>query len=76
MATPDTTSTTRVGRKEVWRKNPVKFANTGLGVKPWRKQEEILDAIARYNYVAVRSCNGSGKTFTAALATLWWLMTR
>ena len=53
--------------------NPVRFANTALGVNPWRKQQEILTAIAKHNYVAVRSCNGSGKTFTAALATLWWL---
>ena len=56
-----------------WRENPVLFVRDYLGVRPWRKQEEILNAIAEHNYVAVRSCNGSGKTFTAALATIWWL---
>ena len=56
-----------------WRENPVLFVREHLGVRPWRKQEEILNAIAEHNYVAVRSCNGSGKTFTAALATIWWL---
>lgn len=75
MARPDTAPAPRASQEKLWIQNPVKFANAGLGVKPWRKQEEILNAIARYNYVAVRSCNGSGKTFTAALATLWWLMT-
>ena len=76
MATPNPASTPRADQERLWFNNPVRFADVGLGVKPWRKQEEILNAIARYNYVAVRSCNGSGKTFTAALATLWWLMTR
>ena len=56
-----------------WRKDPVLFVRDQLGVKTWRKQEEILNTIAEHNYVAVRSCNGSGKTFTAALATIWWL---
>ena len=76
MATPNPASTPRADQERLWFNNPVRFTDVGLGVKPWRKQEEILNAIARYNYVAVRSCNGSGKTFTAALATLWWLMTR
>ena len=56
------------------KKNPLWFATHRLGVKPWKKQAEILNALAKNNHVAVRSCNGSGKTFTAALATLWWLM--
>ena len=45
-----------------------------LGAKPWKKQEEILDAVRDNTRVAVRSCNGSGKTFIAAHAVLWWLM--
>ncbi len=75
MATPDTASAPRASDEKFWSTHPVKFASVGLGVKPWSKQREILNALARHNYVAVRSCNGSGKTFTAALATLWWLMT-
>ena len=60
--------------RKIWANNPVRFAKYGLGVHPWNKQREILDALAFNQYVAVRSCNGSGKTFTAALATIWWLM--
>ena len=56
------------------RTNPVTFATKVLGVRPWDKQAEILNAIAANRSVAVRSCNGAGKTFTAAVAILWWLM--
>ena len=56
------------------RTDPINFACNILGVKPWDKQQQILDAIALNRYVAVRSCNGAGKTFTAAITILWWLM--
>ena len=56
------------------RTDPINFACNILGVKPWDKQQQILDAIAHNRSVAVRSCNGAGKTFTAAVAILWWLM--
>ncbi len=45
-----------------------------LKAEPWSKQEEILDAVRDYSRVAVRSCNGSGKTYIAAHAVLWWLV--
>ena len=53
---------------------PVWFATEVLGANPWQKQKDILNALRNNDFVAVRSCNGSGKTYTAALATLWWLM--
>ena len=56
------------------RKHPVDFALNTLRVKPWHKQRQILEAIAEKRSVAVRSCNGAGKTFTAAVVILWWLM--
>ena len=56
------------------RADAVWFATHGLGQKPWSKQREILKAIQTHRLVAVRSCNGSGKTYAAALATIWWLM--
>ena len=56
------------------RTDPIYFACNILGVKPWDKQRHILDAIAHNRSVAVRSCNGAGKTFTAAVTILWWLM--
>ena len=54
--------------------NPVWFATDYLGAKPWKKQRDILEALVSHNFVAVRSCNGSGKTYTAAIAALWWLV--
>ena len=56
------------------RTDPINFACNILGVKPWDKQRHILDAIAHNRSVAVRSCNGAGKTFTAAVTILWWFM--
>ena len=54
--------------------DPVEFAQRWLGAKPWTKQRQILRALRDNRQVAVRSCNASGKTYTAALATIWWLM--
>ena len=55
-------------------KDPVAFVEHWLGEKPWAKQRKILKALKDNRQVAVRSCNASGKTYTAALATIWWLM--
>ncbi len=55
-------------------KDPVDFVRVFLNEKPWQKQRQILNALRDHNRVAVRSCNASGKTYTAALATIWWLM--
>ena len=62
------------GRQSTYAKKPVNFAQHVLQVRPWQKQQDILNAVANHRKVAVRSCNGAGKTFTAAIATLWWLM--
>ena len=56
------------------RTRPVWLVNKHLGANPWQKQKDILNALRDHEFVAVRSCNSSGKTFTAALATIWWLM--
>nr|BDD48183.1 hypothetical protein 8 [Desulfobacterales bacterium] len=53
---------------------PARFLERKLGISLWRKQAEILAAVRDHRRVAVRSCNGSGKTFTAACAVIWWLM--
>ena len=39
----------------------------------WWKQEDVLDAVMRERRVAVKSGNGLGKDFTAAVAVLWYL---
>ncbi|MXZ91632.1 MAG: hypothetical protein F4Z05_09185, partial [Chloroflexi bacterium] len=53
--------------------NPVEFAREVLGVTLWSKQEEVLRAVMAERRVAVKSGNGLGKDFTAAVALLWYL---
>ncbi len=45
-----------------------------LGGTLWEMQERVLEAVRDHTRVAVRSCNGSGKTYAAAYTVLWWLM--
>ena len=52
---------------------PVDFAREVLRVKLWSKQEEVLNAIPGNRRVAVKSGNGLGKGFCAAVAVLWFL---
>jgi len=46
---------------------------TSLGVNVWSKQEEVLEALGDHRRVAVKSDNGLGKGFSAAVAILWFL---
>ena len=57
-----------------WRENPNSLIEHQLGLKLWSKQREIIEALSKERRVAVRSCNGSGKTYTAAAVAIWWLM--
>ena len=59
--------------RDKWQRDPVGFVVDQLKAEPWEKQEEILEAVRDNPRVAVRSCNGSGKTYIAAHAVLWWL---
>jgi phage terminase large subunit len=54
-------------------KDPSTFARTMLGHTVWPRQHEILQSVAKFPKTAVKACHASGKTFTAAEATLWWL---
>lgn len=60
--------------RSAWAADPVRFASEKLGASPWSKQSEIIEAVRDNVRVAVRSCNGSGKTYIAAHVVLWWLM--
>ena len=60
-------------QRQYYRTNPVQFCIDILGIHPWSKQQEILKAVKNHRRIAVRSCNGAGKTFTAALTVLWWM---
>lgn len=52
---------------------PIWFVNNVLSRNTWEKEEEILNAVRDYPEVSVKSCNGSGKTYTAAGLVHWWL---
>jgi hypothetical protein len=54
-------------------RDPVLFANQFLGVSLWDREAEILQSIKDHRRTAVKACHGVGKTFTLAIATLWWL---
>lgn len=55
------------------RGSPVFFTEKILGKKLWSKQADVLFALRDNPRTAVRSCHGVGKTYTAALAALWFL---
>ena len=56
--------------------SPVAFAREVLGVELWHKQVEALTALTEHRRVAVKSGNGLGKGFCAAVAVLWFIHTR
>ena len=53
--------------------SPLDFARDVLGVTLWSKQEEVLSALPLHQRIAVKSGNGLGKGFCAAVAVLWFL---
>jgi Terminase-like family. len=55
-----------------YRDRPVEFCREILGVEPWSKQIEILDAIRDHPRVAVRSGHKIGKSNTASATALWF----
>lgn len=54
-------------------RDPVLFASHVLGVDLWAREIEILQSIKNQHRTAIKACHGVGKTFTLAVATLWWL---
>ena len=63
-------------QKEFVRKivsGPALFATHILGVSLWDHEAEILQSIKASRRTAVKACHGVGKTFTLAMAALWWL---
>lgn len=57
---------------ELYRKEPVRFANEVLGVDPWSRQIELIEAVRDHRRVAVRSCNKAGKSEGCAMVALWF----
>src|SRR5580692_3892018 len=54
--------------------DPVHFAGGILKSNLWRKQRDIMRAVATKPLVAVKACHASGKTYQAARLALWWLL--
>ena len=52
---------------------PLTFARDVLQVRLWDKQQQVLAALAAHRRVAVKSGNGLGKGFCAAVAVLWFI---
>src|ERR1700687_3810758 len=54
-------------------KDPVLFAVHVLGIDIWPREVEILRSTAKNRRTALKACHSVGKTFTLAVAALWWL---
>jgi hypothetical protein len=59
-----------------WRHSPTLFAREVLGIEPWTRQAEILQAVDAHPAVAVRSGHKVGKSTSAAIIAWWWMATR
>jgi hypothetical protein len=58
-----------------WRDDPALYAEERLKTALWSKQQEIMEALKVHRRVAVKSCNGAGKTYLAATAIVHHLDT-
>lgn len=56
-------------------RDPETWAKDKLGVVYWSKQREIASAVVENRRVAVKSCHGAGKSFTAGTLAAWWIDT-
>jgi phage terminase large subunit len=54
-------------------RDPVLFASHVLGLDLWPREAEILRSIKTQRRTAIKACHSVGKTFTLAVAALWWL---
>jgi hypothetical protein len=54
-------------------RDPVRFASHMIGATLWEREIEILQSIKRNRRTAIKAAHGVGKTYTLALAALWWL---
>lgn len=55
-----------------FRDDPVAFARQILGVEPWSKQIEILEAVRDHSAVAITSGHKTGKSASASILALWF----
>lgn len=55
-----------------YRHDPVGFCREVLGVEPWRRQCDVLNAVLHHDRVAVKSGRRVSKSHTIAALALWW----
>lgn len=56
----------------IYRDHPVRFSREILGVEPWHKQVEILEAVRDHARVAIKSGHKVGKSHSASQLALWF----
>jgi len=61
---------------EVYRDDPVRFAEEVIGLRVWSRQRELLEAVRDHDRVAVRSGQKTSKSNSAATLALWYAATR
>ena len=57
----------------ILQQEPVDFIELAFGDELWGKEQQITNSVRDHKYTVVRSCHGSGKSFTAARIALWFL---
>lgn len=55
-----------------YRRDPIAFFREVLGVEPWSKQIQVIEAVRDHKRVAVRSGHKVSKSHTAAGIALWY----
>lgn len=58
---------------ELGRRDPSWWVTEILGDFLWSKQREIFESVRDHRRTAVKSCHGSGKSWSAARVIAWWL---
>jgi hypothetical protein len=53
--------------------DPVRWADEQAHTFLWSRQRMILESIRDNRRTAVHSCHNVGKTFTSAVAAMWWI---
>lgn len=63
-------------RLEKYYNDPAGFMRDILGIEPWFRQAEVLDAVATHSRVTVQSGHKVGKSLSAAALAFWFVATR
>lgn len=61
---------------EMYRDDPVGFAEQVIGLTVWHRQRELLEAVRDHDRVAVRSGQKTSKSCSAATLALWYAASR